>query len=249
MRPSDFESRPASSGSRLAEPVRHRPRENWRTPLELLRAIERNQLNVWPARTYRELVFETRIPLQGDALLFVSDPDALKYVLTRNDRFPKSDLQNRLLRKGLGEGLLTADFEAWRTQRRIVQPAFKVTLLKSLVPSMTRAIEACVQRLDQHADGAVIDLHQEMMLVTLDVLQEAMFQRVTIDSSRMGAAVTAYLETFGRMDFADYFALPAWLPRAKHWRVRDASRYFDRAVADILAERRADPAPPRDLSS
>lgn len=231
----------------LNDPVRHRPRENWRSPFEMLRHIRRNQLYVWPARTYRELVFETEFPLQGEPLLFVSDPEALKYVLTRHDRFPKSDLQNRLLRKGLGEGLLTAETDHWRVQRRTVQPAFKVALLRKLVPAMSAAIATCVKKLETLPDGAEIDIHQEMMILTLDVLCRAMFERVTVDFERMGWAVSEYLETFGRMDLIDYFSLPEWLPRKKHWRVRQASRYFDDAVASILAERRADKNPPQDL--
>ncbi|MEM6413591.1 MAG: cytochrome P450 [Pseudomonadota bacterium] len=230
-----------------SEPIRHRPRENWRSPFELLSHIKRNQLYVWPARTYRELVFETEFPLRKERLFFLNDPDGLKYVLTRHERFPKSDLQNRLLRKGLGDGLLTAELEHWRTQRRTVQPAFKVALLRKLVPAMSAAIEACVRKLEEVPEGSEIDVHNEMMMLTLDVLCRAMFERVTVDFARMGWAVSEYLETFGRMDLIDYFALPEWLPRKKHWRVRKANNYFDESVADILRQRRADKNPPQDL--
>jgi len=128
-----------------------------------------------------------------------------------------------------------------------VQPAFKVSLLKTLIPAMLSAIDACARRLDARPEGAEVDIHREMMVLTLDVLRETMFQRVAVDNEKMGWAVSPSPETFGRMDLADYFSLPEWLPRAKHWRVRAASQYFDAAVADILKERRADPAPPQDL--
>ncbi len=213
----------------------------------MLHHIRRDQLYIWPARTYRELIFRTEVPLKKEPIFFVSDPDALKYILTRNDRFPKSDYQNRLLKKGLGDGLLTADGPKWRGQRRAIQPAFKVALLKSLVPAMAAAIEAAVDKLDALPDGAEFDMHQETMLLTLDVLRRAMFERVAVDNAKMGWAVSEYLATFGQVDLGDYFSVPDWLPRAKHFRVREASKYFDDAVASILAKRRADKSPPRDL--
>ncbi|MBI1392581.1 MAG: cytochrome P450 [Alphaproteobacteria bacterium] len=238
--------RPANAAA-TPSPVRHRPRENWRSPFEMLHHIRRDQLYIWPARTYRDLVFETEIPLTRQPVFFISDPDALKIILTRNERFPKSDTQNRLLRKGLGDGLLTAEGETWRGQRRAIQPAFKIALLRNLVPAMAAAIDATAEKLDRLSEGAEFDLHHEMMLLTLDVLRRAMFERVAVDNEKMGWAVSEYLATFGQVDLGDYFALPDWLPRTKHFRVRAASAYFDKAVASILDERRADPAPPNDL--
>lgn len=213
----------------------------------MLRHINRNQLHAWPARTYRELVFETEIPLQKDPVLFVSDPELLKYILTQPERYPKSPLQNRLLRKGLGDGLLTGHGEHWRRQRRSVQPMFKLAHLKSLAPYMSDAIDQTLARWDNLPDGTQINIQHEMMMMTLDILRGAMFQRVDVDNEKMGWAVAEYLATFGRVDLIDYFALPEWLPRPKHWRVRAASNYFDKAVADILTQRRADRAPPSDL--
>ncbi|MEM9262715.1 MAG: cytochrome P450 [Pseudomonadota bacterium] len=237
----------SAPGNHAPSLVRHRPRENWRSVFDLLSHVRRDQLYIWPARTYRELVFKTEIPVTKKPLYFISDPEILKTILTRNDKFPKSAYQNQLLRKGLGDGLLTAEGHTWRVQRRAIQPAFKLTLLQTLRPAMADAINATVEKLDHMPDGTAFNFHHEMMLLTLDVLRRAMFQNVDVDNERMGWAVSEYLATYGQVDLGDYFALPDWLPRAKHFRVRTASKYFDDAVADILKQRRADANPPRDL--
>ena len=67
----------------------------------------------------------------------VSDPAAIKHVLVDNARnYRKGVLQTRVLRPGLGNGLLTAEGESWRSQRRALAPAFTPRLIESFQPAM-----------------------------------------------------------------------------------------------------------------
>ena len=55
----------------------------------------------------------------------VSDPAAIRHILVDNAaNYRKDDLQRRVLAPGLGNGLLTAEGEEWRLQRRTLAPLF-----------------------------------------------------------------------------------------------------------------------------
>ncbi len=60
-------------------------------------------LAIWPARTYRERAVRVKGWLFNG--LYLSDPDGLRHVLsTHQDRYPKADIQQQILRPALGDG-------------------------------------------------------------------------------------------------------------------------------------------------
>ncbi len=66
-----------------------------------------------------------QFPIPDPPTYLVTDPEAVRRVLVTNAKaYGKRTLQYTTLSLVTGEGLLTADTEAWRPQRRLVQPAF-----------------------------------------------------------------------------------------------------------------------------
>ncbi|KAG8703084.1 hypothetical protein FRC09_004364 [Ceratobasidium sp. 395] len=66
--------------------------------------------------------------------LFTSDTRAMSYILTQSNDFPKPESLRRALANLLGEGILFAEFDTHKRQRRIMNPAFGPVQVRELVP-------------------------------------------------------------------------------------------------------------------
>ena len=67
-------------------------------------------------------------------------------------------MQLRILSPGLGNGLLTADGESWRLQRRSLAPLFSPRHIAEFALPMQKVAAATVERLRRRRDGAVTDV-------------------------------------------------------------------------------------------
>lgn len=207
-------------------------------PLGLVKGLlagGRNPIEAWPAALYREPY--VRFTIAGRVFLMIADPDMAKTVLLdRADAFGRSTIADRILRPALGDGLLTADGESWRAQRRIAAPAFRQSVLDGLVPVMSAAGRACADRLAA-ADGARVDVMAEMTRATADVILATLLggEDSGLDTEALAADVADYLDTTGRAGPFDLLGLPEWLPQPWKARGRRAAKRLRAAVAEMVA--------------
>src|SRR2546423_11935652 len=90
-------------------------------PFALYRALRKNAITAWRAEAYEEPYIADRNMLGGYILL--NDPDLIRRVLIDSTaNYPKDNLQLEKLIPAVGRGLLTAQPESWRLQRRTVAP-------------------------------------------------------------------------------------------------------------------------------
>lgn len=76
-----------------------------------------------------------------NSVLFSRDAVLAEHVLQKNQKnYRKSKIQTKDLAKYVGKGLLTAEGEHWRTQRRLIQPAFHKKQLQNLLESIKSAV-------------------------------------------------------------------------------------------------------------
>ena len=117
--------------------------------------------------------------------LFLNEPEAIRDVLVgKADRFNKSPAL-RQAKVTLGEGLLTSEGDFHRRQRKLSQPAFHPHRVATYAGGFVRRAR---QTSGEWRDGRVVDLHEEMMRVTLRVVTEALFS----------ASVDAEIDEIGR---------------------------------------------------
>jgi cytochrome P450 len=205
--------------------------------LRLITSLWRNPLECWAQDHFDKPIVVGGLPFAH--VVLVSDPRAIEHVLLGNaGNYHKDALQRRVLSAGLGHGLLSAEGEQWRSQRRTVAPVFARKTIMDFAPDMLAAAEALVARWRQQ-DGATLDIAAEMTRLTLDVLERTIFSDgLGRAPEEFRLAMRTYFDTIGRIDAFDVIGLPPSVPRFAHWRVRSTLRFFEAAIDDIIATRR-----------
>lgn len=203
----------------------------------LLRVLARNPLEAWTAAHFEEPIVVGGLPVAPVAV--VSDPSAVRRVLLENaGNYEKDWLQRRVLSHGLTDGLLTAEGQQWRTQRRALAPLFARKTVQNFAHAMAGAADDMIARLSR-CDGQTVDLAVEVTRVTLDVLERTIFSDgFGRDAEQIRLAMKTYFETIGTIDPFDVLGLPRFIPRPRRWRLRATLRLFDTTIDAIIASRR-----------
>ncbi len=180
-------------------------------------------------RAQREYGNLAHFKVMNRSFYLVSDPDLIREVLLeRVTEFLKPEaiaVKPRSLSRFLGDGILTADYETWRPQRKLLQPLMHTKHIAQYADTMGRMGERLLTRWE---DGAVRDIHADMTQVTMWIIADTMFG-LTVDQ-------TAELETAGRsaqkIVVDDLISpLPAWLTG------RDAEAARINALLTALVQR------------
>lgn len=142
--------------------------------LGFLKKLSRNmtsQIGSLPKAAYQSASWKP--PLPGMPL-FIMAPDLVKTVLLDDaDQFPHGALFDRIMRPAWGDGLLLAQGDEWKMQRRAAAQAFRSGGMAALVPTFVAETERLIA--DWAAKGAArIDLHAEMKRLTFNIILETM---------------------------------------------------------------------------
>ena len=139
--------------------VREAPRSG---PVELVRSIwELRSDPLTPAvraiEDGAEDIVQARVP--GMRLVRLHRVRHVEHVLVKNqDNYPKGS-ETELLRRVLGQGLVTSRGELWRRQRRLIQPMFAKRHLEPFAAHMTAAGGRMLADWDStHRDGDRVDV-------------------------------------------------------------------------------------------
>src|SRR5262249_26206200 len=208
--------------------------------LALYRGLRNNPIATWGQEAYERPILADHGFMGPFAI--VNRPDAIRHVLLDNAaNYRRDALQLQKLEPALGRGLLTSERDEWRFQRRTVAPLFQPAAVEAYLPEMVDAVGAMLARWEKAAQtSAIIDAAREMTALTYEIISRTVFSHeLETAPDVMGAAVTRFFETHGRIDLWDLVKFPRWLPRPAEWRVRPATRVFRGEVRRLLQRRRA----------
>ncbi len=137
----------------------------------------RDMLSLMPEQAYRDRVM--KVGRTRRTIILVNDPEIVRRVMSDDtDDFPKNDLMSGALRPLVGDSVFVSDGEAWRRQRRMIDPAFGHIRIDRSFVAMQAAVDAYQSRLDDLAGaGATVSLEHEMSHVTADVICRTIFSR------------------------------------------------------------------------
>jgi cytochrome P450 len=206
--------------------------------LALIRTLKRNPLECWAAPHFEQPIVTGGLPI-GHVLL-VHEPGAIRHVLLDNAaNYRKDRLQRRVLSAGLNDGLLSAEGERWRVQRRVIAPMFARRTVMDFSSAMMAAAEALSERWRGLGDPATIDVAAEMAKVTLDVVERTIFSDgFGSDAEDIRIAMTTYFNTIGKISPLDILGVPDFVPRLSRLRVRSTLKFFEAEVDRVISARR-----------
>jgi cytochrome P450 len=167
-------------------------------------------------------------------IYFLSDPDYIDYVLVRNASNFIKDRTTRNIRWLIGDGLVLTEGEHWMRQRRLIQPAFhrdRIAGYAAIMTSYTRDMAAGWR------SGAAVDIHREMMQLTLRIVIRSLFGVETGETQ----AISRSLNVVANNNLGIRLLMPPWL-RSLPWpgmsEFHRAVEDLNRTVARIIAQRR-----------
>ena len=207
--------------------------------VQLLRKLRENPVATWTKWHYDMPV------LSGESILgkivVLSEPALIKHVLVDNAaNYPKDRLQHRVLSSGLGNGLLLAEGDVWRTQRRALAPLFSPRTVNGFQEAMADVAADLVTRWNRMRDGRRLDVSQDMARATLRVLARTIFSEgLSRRAEDFAQAVTHYLEAIGKIDPLDILDMPKWVPRIGRIKAKPTLKFFEEVVEGMIVERRA----------
>ncbi|HYW31749.1 MAG TPA: cytochrome P450 [Gemmatimonas sp.] len=172
----------------------------------------------------------------SERYVLLNHPELIRDVLVTNQRSFHKGRALEQARRVLGNGLLTSEGDFHLRQRRLVQPAFH----RDRIAGYGAAMVACAERTRARwTDGTVLDMHAEMMRLTLAVVGKTLFGAdVEGDAEEIGTALEDALGAFAlnMLPFGEWLErLP--LPAVR--RLRKARVTLDRTIYRMIAERRA----------
>lgn len=198
-------------------------------------AAVRKDVLAYFAQNVKDYPGISRVRLGNFHYVHVSDPAYIEHVFLNTDKRYIKGRDNKNLKFLLGNGLLTNDGDFWLKQRRLMQPLFHKQRLQGFVEAMSR----CTQKLcDEWKEDAVLDMHAEMMKLTLDIVSHTLMSTtVSGDFKKISEAITEVMQgMFGRTQ--SIIRLPYWMPTPKHLRMQQHRKLLNDTIFSIIDKRR-----------
>jgi cytochrome P450 len=199
-------------------------REFMRDPIKTLTDIANTYGNICHFKFGRQHIY------------LVNDPNHIEDILIRNYKNFIKTRGLQVAKRLLGEGLVTSEGEYHDRQRRLIQPTFHPTRIKGYGDIITsHAIRMC----ERWKDGITLDIHKEMMHVTLEIISTAVLgSDIKPEEDEVGVALQTCLEYFNRlqMPFGELIEKIPILPINKGY--QSAKKKLDSIVYSMIKEHR-----------
>ncbi len=226
---------PAELRFRPAAPV---PHTHTPTTIRFLVDLARNPIEAFGQYAYHEAYVYKRSVIRH--LLMVNDPEGVRHILLDNaNNYIKSDQAVKRVRPVAGNGLLTAEGASWKFQRRTAAPIFQMRKVAGFAPDMTAATQDLLSRWGALPEGSVVDIGEEMMRLTFDIISRTVFSsEITTDYRKIAHSMATYLDNLGRITILDVLGLPGWVPTPARIRARPAISFFRHELGALIDRRR-----------
>lgn len=197
----------------------------------------RNSIFGWSSQAFR--VPHMKRNVLGFTVHMPLDPEAVQQVLQTNAaNYAKPDVVKRLLAPVIGRGLLTADGQLWRDQRRIVAANFAPAAIDQLIGVFARTAREVAEGWEA---GSVPDMAEAATATTMTIIADTLFSGDSRLKTRAALDhIAAALKASSEARFTALLGLPT-IPYSRTLREGQRGRRFLRqAIADVVRGRLPD---------
>ncbi len=112
----------------------------------------------------------------GTEVYVISDPQYANYVLRDNWQNYKKGQAIKRVGLLLGNGLMVSEGEVWKSQRRMIQPAFHDKVIGTMTNIISTANDGLLKRWERTAqENGSINITQDLSLLVLKVTLTSIF--------------------------------------------------------------------------
>ena len=200
-------------------------------------AFQRNPLQFMLSLLYEGDVVALRTGLKTPSFV-VNSPDFINEILVTKEHLFKKGRTSEILRRTVGDGLLTAEKNNHRNQRRYMQPSF----YKERIQEYARIVrEETIRVVAKWQDGQQLLIHDEMMQLTLSIITRTMFATdVEETKAKLAAAVNVTMEQTARTLFSP-IVLPLSFPLPGHRKHQQANRTLEEMIFNTIDQAKLNP--------
>lgn len=202
----------------------------------------------WMLRGNPALFFDAIVQEYGDFVhcrglldfYLVNHPALVKQVLQEtHESFDKRSVIYDRFRNAFGNGLVVAEGDRWKRQRKLMQPMFGPSAVNRYFDMMADCVTAMCDRWTRRANaGTSFNIADDMNQVTLEIAGRALFHEGFDEAA---ARIREWTHTINV-----YSAKPPlpiirsyWFPSRINRKLKQALREFDEFLRSIIAKRNA----------
>lgn len=163
-------------------------------------------------------------------------PEHIQSILVQHTyTFDKGQALHQILRPIIGDGLISSEGDFHRRQRKLMAPAFQPRQIANYAEIIGHYGEKSLQT---WADGAVIDLIQQMSSITMSVIGKTLFGADVFSATdELGAAMLTAFEYVSHVILTP-FRFPYSWPLPHNHRMRKATGLLRSYIQRFIDERR-----------
>lgn len=183
-----------------------------------------------------------RMKLLGNSNIFlITDPDAIHQIFSdQTGLFCRGEPKWTALRRVLGNGLITADGEEHRKNRRVVAKLFKKNVMMYQAEQITETVEQWCRRW-QRLEGQSVDIHREMTSLTLTCIGKILFD-VDFDGESEFAEIFESLNSLTNRADVALFGLVPWMPVPANRLLQRSVKRVHQFIDDLIDQRQKQPS-------
>lgn len=166
----------------------------------------------------------------------LSEPAVIREFLVKHAGDTHRDpFVTRTFRRFMGNGVFVAEGESWRRKRKLVQPAFHATRIRSYAETMAEYTRDMVS--DWHR-GDLKVLDGELTQLTLRIIAKTMYDVDLLEQTATIGRLMKEILTVAEAQLGAPFLPPQWVPTPLNRRQARARGQIDALLRDIIDERR-----------
>jgi len=170
-------------------------------------------------------------------IFFFNNPDTIRDILQNWEIFRKAPINKDARHSGLGyflgAGILSNDGDFWKSQRKLIQPAFHSQYIRNYADLMVHYTH---QLLNQWKTGDVREIEHDMMQLTLNIATKSLFNVEVGYYDELADAITGMQHESVKI-LKSPMKLPHWLPTLQNIKIKRLNRVVDKIIYDIIETR------------
>jgi cytochrome P450 len=197
----------------------------------------RNGIYGWPEPAFDG--FHKRRDMLGLGIHLISDPDAVEHVLlSHKENYIRPGLVQRILSPLVGNGLLSAEGEDWRQQRKIVAPTFAPGAVTKMSEIFAQAALEQASRWEKSPTR--IDMAKEATDATMAIICRSLFANdARLASGDASKHIDNLIIAGGQARLSTIFGIQDFDPSPVMVRARKGRVYLRETLTKLVRERGA----------